>query len=160
MKRVAFTIATIALLFSATAFAVQPDEILQDEALEKRARAISAQLRCLVCQNQSIDESDASLAKDLRILIRDLLTQNKSDPEIMDFVVARYGEYILLKPRFEAQTLVLWLTPFLLLAGGAIFLFRRRQPAAPASLELTDQEKHRLEEVLNGKPSPASTKEP
>ena len=115
-------IAILALVASLSpAFALTPDELLKDPALEHRARAISGQLRCLVCQNQSIDDSDAPLAKDLRTMVREQLVQGKSDQEIMDFVVARYGEFVLLKPRLDSETLLLWGTPFavLLIAGAA-----------------------------------------
>src|SRR4051795_13590027 len=102
-----------ALVFSASAFAVQPDEVLKDPALEKRARDISSGLRCLVCQNQSIDDSDAQLAKDLRILVRERLVAGDSDQQVRDFLVQRYGEFVLLKPTFSAHNLLLWLTPAL-----------------------------------------------
>ena len=136
------------LWLAAPAFAVQPDEVLQDPALETRARHISAGLRCLVCQNQSIDESDASVARDLRILIREQLLQKKSDDEIVDFVVERYGDYVLLKPRFTPETLILWLAPFAVLLGGGFFLLRRR--AAPVSpVEgLSEAEKAQLDALV------------
>jgi cytochrome c-type biogenesis protein CcmH len=126
--------------------AVQPDEILKDPVLESRARQISAGLRCLVCQNQSIDDSDAPVAKDLRILIREQLQQKQTDDEVVDFIVARYGEYVLLKPRFKPATLILWATPFLLLAAGLIFAFRRK-PAPPVE-QLSVKEKVELEAIL------------
>ena len=132
---------------AASAFAVQPDEILKDAGLETRARAISAGLRCLVCQNQSIDDSDASVARDLRILIREQLVQGKSDEEVVDFVVARYGDFVLLKPRFTAHTAILWLAPFLALALGALFLWRRRAPATTPE-SLTADEKAEVEKLL------------
>jgi cytochrome c-type biogenesis protein CcmH len=135
------------LIFLLTpAFAVEPDEILKDPALEARARSISEGLRCLVCQNQSIDDSDATVAKDLRILIREQLQQKKSDAEVIDFVVARYGEFVLLKPRFRAGTLVLWLTPFLILALAVFFAFRRKTAAKPEAL--TSTEKAEVEAIL------------
>lgn len=99
----------MALLAACPAHAVEPDEVLQDPALEARARTISEGLRCLVCQNQSIDDSEAPLAKDLRLLVRERLKAGDSNEQIVDFVVARYGEFVLLKPRFETHTLVLWL---------------------------------------------------
>ncbi len=138
-------LATLCLFWSVNAaMALTPDELLKDPALEHRARGLSAQLRCLVCQNQSIDDSDAPLAKDLRTLIREQLVKGQSDEEIMDFVVARYGEYVLLKPRLEGTTLLLWGTPFavLLIAGGALLLRRRsltpvpEQPLSPAEREI------------------------
>jgi cytochrome c-type biogenesis protein CcmH len=141
-----------ALLMAAPAVAVQPDEVLQDPALEARARAISANLRCLVCQNQSIDDSDAPLAKDLRLLVRERLKAGDSDPEIVDFVVARYGEFVLLKPRLSTQTLILWFaTPILFLAAlaGVALWLRRRKSAAPALAPLSRDEKRRLKQMLD-----------
>src|SRR6187397_3078929 len=103
---------------SAPAFAVQPDEVLSDPALEARARVLSQELRCLVCQNQSIDDSDALLARDLRLLLRERLKSGDSDQQVLDFLVARYGEFVLLRPPFTWHTLALWLAPPLLLAFG------------------------------------------
>jgi cytochrome c-type biogenesis protein CcmH len=143
----------LAILFFAVlvtpALALTPDERLQDPALEARARAISAELRCLVCQNQSIDDSDAPLARDLRHLVREQLTAGKSDPEIMDFVVARYGEFVLLRPRLTAGTILLWATPFavLLVAGAALLLSRRRPEAAPEA-PLSEAERQALDRAL------------
>ena len=132
------------LLFPFAAFAVQPDEVLKDPALEARARALSAELRCMVCQNQSIDDSDATLARDLRILLRERLTEGDTDAEVLDFLVARYGEFILLKPRFNARTLLLWVVPplVLLLGGGAAlagYLRRRNAAAGPPPLSADEQ---------------------
>ena len=137
------------LLTLSPAFALSPDELLEDPAMESRARAISAQLRCLVCQNQSIDDSDAPLARDLRTLVREQLTAGKSDGEIMDFVVARYGEYVLLRPRLTAGTLLLWGTPFavLLIAGGALLMRRRRLEAAPET-PLSEAERQALQRAI------------
>ncbi|MCA3561470.1 MAG: cytochrome c-type biogenesis protein CcmH [Aestuariivirga sp.] len=131
------------------AFALTPDEQLNDPALEARARVISAQLRCLVCQNQSIDDSEAPLAKDLRTLVREQLSAGKTDAQVLDFVVERYGQFVLLKPRFEPETLILWGTPFavLLIAGTALFLRRKRAGAAPET-PLSDDEKRALERAL------------
>ena len=141
----------ISLIAAAPANAVQPDEVLQDPALEARARAISANLRCLVCQNQSIDDSDAPLAKDLRVLVRERLKAGDSDAEIVDFVVARYGEFVLLKPRLTPQTLILWFaTPALFLAALAwiaVWLRRRRSTVA-APTPLSRAEKQRLKKIL------------
>ncbi len=137
-----------ALLFSASAFAVQPNEVLKDPALEKRAREISAGLRCLVCQNQSIDDSDAQLAKDLRLLVRERLVAGDTDGEVQSFLVQRYGEFVLLKPTFGAHTLLLWLTPALVLVLGGIGAYaavrRRPQPAAA----LNEEEQKALESLL------------
>jgi cytochrome c-type biogenesis protein CcmH len=139
------------VLLTAPAGAVQPDEVLQDPALEARARALSANLRCLVCQNQSIDDSDAPLAKDLRLLVRERLKAGDSDAEIVDFVVARYGEFVLLKPRLSTQTLLLWFaTPVLFLAAlaGVVLAFRRRASSASVPAPLSRAEKRRLKQIL------------
>jgi len=131
--------------------AVQPDEVLKDPALEARARALSAGLRCLVCQNQSIDDSDAPLAKDLRVLVRERLKAGDSDEEIIDFVVARYGEFVLLKPRFSPHTWLLWFaTPLVLVAALAaiVFAYRRRKAAADSPKPLTANEKRRLKRLM------------
>ena len=134
---------------SLPAFAVQPNEVLADKELEARARTISAELRCLVCQNQSIDDSDADLAKDLRVIVRERLTQGDDNSEVLDYVVARYGEFVLLKPRFSLQTALLWGAPVLLLLGGAtILMVNRRQPPAEASAELSSEERRRLDAIL------------
>ena len=138
------------LLLAAPAHAVQPDEILADPKLEQRARDLSTGFRCLVCQNQSIDESDAPLAKDLRILIREHLTKGDSDAEIKDFVVARYGEFVLLRPRFTARTAILWATPFLIVLVGIIVLLRRRKASgAPAESALSAEEQKALRDLAN-----------
>lgn len=132
--------------------AVQPDEVLEDPALEARARDLSAGLRCLVCQNQSIDDSDAPLAKDLRVLVRERLKAGDSDEEIIDFVVVRYGEFVLLKPRLTEHTWLLWLaTPLILLAAViAIGLAcRRRSGAQVKAKPLTAKEKRDLKRILD-----------
>jgi cytochrome c-type biogenesis protein CcmH len=132
----------------APALAVMPDEMLKDPAQEARARELSAGFRCLVCQNQSIDDSDAELARDLRILIRERISQGDSDAAVKDFVVSRYGDYVLLKPRLTSTTLALWLLPFAALAGGLAFLLRRRRPQpALAEQPLTGEEQERLERL-------------
>jgi len=130
--------------------AVQPDEILPDPALETRARDLSRELRCMVCQNQSIDDSDAPLARDLRLLVRERLKAGDSDTQIRDFLVARYGDFVLLKPRFTGQTALLWLLPFLVLAVGAaaLLVLRRRQQNRGGSARLSGEEEARLAEVL------------
>lgn len=136
------------LLLATPAYAVLPDEVLADAKLETRARDLSKGFRCLVCQNQSIDDSDASLARDLRILIRERLTKGDSDQQIVDFVVARYGEFILLKPRLSARTAILWATPFLLiLVGFAVILRRRKISGAPAESALSAEEQKALREM-------------
>ncbi len=136
------------LMLGGSAFAVQPDEILKDPVLEARARALSGGLRCLVCQNQSIDDSDAPLARDLRILIRERLSAGESDAQVMDFVVARYGDFVLLKPRFTARTAVLWAAPFAVLLAAALFLFRRRKAAAANEAPLSPEERAALDRAL------------
>ncbi len=141
----------IVLSVASPALAVQPDEMLQDPALEARARALSEGLRCLVCQNQSIDDSDAPLAKDLRILVRERLKAGDSDQEIIDFIVSRYGEFVLLKPRFSPHTWLLWLaTPLVLLAAIAtiVYGYRRRELVAEAPRPLTASEKRRLKKLV------------
>ncbi len=138
------------LLTTMAARAVEPDEMLSDPRLEARARALSGELRCLVCQNQSIDESDAPLAKDLRLLIRERLKAGASDSQVRDFMVERYGDFVLLRPRFAPETLLLWVTPFALLLAGLIFAIRagrRRTPAAAAEAPLTEEERRKLEEL-------------
>ena len=131
---------------------MQPDEVLPDPALEARARAISEGLRCLVCQNQSIDDSEAPLAKDLRLLVRERLKAGDSDQQIVDFIVARYGEFVLLKPRFEPRTLLLWLaTPavFLLALVLIALAYRRRKSAAEQPAPLSVNEQRRLNSLLD-----------
>jgi cytochrome c-type biogenesis protein CcmH len=137
-------------LWQGPAGAVQPGEALADPALEARARALSAELRCMVCQNQSIDLSDAELAHDLRVLVRERLTAGDNDEEVLDYVVSRYGEFVLLKPRWNLRNALLWGTPVLLLLGGIAVLFvsqRSRRPAAP---KLSDEETAELDRILNG----------
>jgi cytochrome c-type biogenesis protein CcmH len=131
------------------ALAVQPDEMLADPRLEARARALSRELRCMVCQNQSIDDSDAPLARDLRVLVRERIRAGDSDPKVLDFLVARYGEFVLLRPRFEWHTALLWLTPIVILGGGAIALLvlARRRSRPDESPGLTPQEEARLAEL-------------
>ena len=121
------------LLLSPVVMAVGPDEVLPDAALEQRARDISAGLRCLVCQNQSIDDSDADLARDLRLLVRERLVAGDSNAQVEQYVVDRYGEYVLLNPRFGAHTILLWAAaPLLLLAGLLALLIARRRASAPS----------------------------
>jgi cytochrome c-type biogenesis protein CcmH len=150
MVRVILALACL-WLAAAPSFAFQPDEVLPDAGLEARARAISADIRCLVCQNQSIDDSDAPLARDLRILVRERLVAGDSDSEVVDFLVDRYGEFVLLQPRFGLHTLVLWLGPFAILALAALaaLKWRRTLAAVPAGeAALSGGEARRLSEVL------------
>jgi cytochrome c-type biogenesis protein CcmH len=155
MKRlriVLLALAAILAVFAAPALAVKPDEVLADPALEARARAISAHLRCLVCQNQSIDDSDADLARDLRVLVRERLMAGDTDEEVIDFIVARYGEFVLLQPRFSLQNAALWATPVvILLAGGTFLLFSTRRRRAPATAGLSAEEDAALQDLLRQK---------
>lgn len=162
MKRLGLLTLVSLLLVSTPALAVRPGEQLTDPAQETRARRLSTELRCLVCQNQSIDDSDASLAVDLRRIVRERIAAGDSDQAIRDFLVARYGEFVLLKPTLSFQTILLWGLPGLALllgAGAALSLFRRGRDAgsqgidAPAAeAALTDAERKELDEILSGKP--------
>ena len=143
-----------ALVACAPSFAVQPDEILPDPRLEARARALSHELRCMVCQNESIDDSAAPLAHDLRVLVRDRLKAGDTDQQVLDFLVARYGEFVLLKPRFEWQTAPLWLAPIAILLVGAatlVMAVRRRRLRQAARIDapapLSESEQARLAEL-------------
>jgi cytochrome c-type biogenesis protein CcmH len=143
-------LATLGLLMALAlpVMAVQPDEMLADPVLEARARSISAGLRCLVCQNQSIDDSEAPIARDLRLLIRAQLQQQKSDADVVEFIVARYGEFVLLKPRFEMSTWALWLTPFVILLAGFAFAWRHKRGGENPP-QLSDEEKTALRHILD-----------
>jgi cytochrome c-type biogenesis protein CcmH len=148
--RLRILLAACLMLFPGLAFAVEPDEILSDPMLETRARTLSAELRCLVCQNQSIDDSAAPLAKDLRIIVRERLKAGDNDEKVRAYLVQRYGDFILLKPPFKAETLLLWLTPALALVGGgaALVLFARRRRQTLAGSGLSAAEEARLAEIL------------
>ncbi len=144
MRRLATIALLAALIMPGLAHAVTPEEILKDPKLEGRARELSRELRCMVCQNQSIDDSDAPLAKDLRLLVRERLVKGDSDRQVLDFLVARYGEFVLLKPPFQIQTLLLWaVSPLVLLIGIAgLFVMARRRKAVvlePAALSRDEQ---------------------
>jgi cytochrome c-type biogenesis protein CcmH len=144
-----FVLALVAaLVLGGPASAVQPDEVLKDPALEKRAREISAGLRCLVCQNQSIDDSDAQLAKDLRLLVRERLVAGDTNREVESFLVQRYGEFVLLKPTFGTHTLLLWLTPALVLVLGGIGAYMAMRRRAWPAVALDAEEQKALEELL------------
>jgi len=148
MKRLVLALSLI-LAFAAPSLAVQPDEVLDDPALEQRARDISGDLRCLVCQNQSIDDSDAELARDLRLLVRERLVAGDSDQQVFDYIVARYGEFVLLRPVFQAHTIVLWIAaPVVLLigAGALVFAVRRRRDDSGGG-GLTPEERAALEQL-------------
>ena len=152
MTRFAAMMALVLALLAGAAQAVQPDEMLDDPALEARARGISAGLRCLVCQNESIDESNASLARDLRLLVRERLLEGDSDAQVVDFVVERYGEFVLLKPVTRGWNWLLWAAGPLLFAaalgGGLIYLRRRETAPALAEAGLTEEERARLKDLL------------
>ncbi len=143
---------TVLLFGLGQALAVQPDEILDDPALEERARAISQQLRCLVCQNESIDSSNADVARDLRLIVRERLLAGDTDEEIIDFVVSRYGDFVLLNPPLRTRTVLLWAAPILMTLLGLTLILvfyrnmgQRREEVAP----LTDQEKADLKKYLD-----------
>ena len=152
-------VGAIVLLGVSAAHAVQPDEMMADPAKESRARELSRELRCMVCQNQSIDDSEAPLARDLRLLVRERIAAGDSDAQVIDFLVARYGEFVLLKPRFEPQTLLLWLLPPLVLAGGGLALWAhaRRRPkgsAEASAVALTAEEEARLAALISADAPP------
>ena len=147
MARLRALLAIAFVLVAVAAGAVQPDEIMKDPALEARARVLSAELRCLVCQNQSIDDSDAPLARDIRLLIRERIGQGEGNDSVRAFLVSRYGNFILLKPPFELSTVLLWLSgPLTLALGGlGVYLARRRAPPPPPPLSA--EEEKRLAEI-------------
>ena len=150
MRRFVLAIAFL-LCVVGPSLALQPDEVLDNAELEARARAISADIRCLVCQNQSIDDSEAPLARDLRLLVRERLVAGDSDREVVEFLVDRYGEFVLLQPRFGMHTLVLWLGPFAILALAGLAAIRWRRPAgadAGSEAALNPDEKNRLDDLM------------
>lgn len=160
MRLVRWLLLALSLFAAPVALAVQPDEMLSDPMLEARARALSKELRCMVCQNQSIDDSDAPLARDLRLLVRERLKDGDSDNQVVDFLIARYGQFVLLNPRLSLHTALLWLGPPLLLGGGALALVltARRQArhglaeaAQPAGGKLTPAEQERLTKLLRSR---------
>lgn len=140
------------LLLLTPAFAVNPDEVLDDPVLEQRARSLSTGIRCLVCQNQSIDDSDAQLARDLRIIVREKLVEGLSDKQILDYLVDRYGEFVLLKPRLTNQTILLWLLPLVALIIGAIIALktfgRTKRKEAVQIKDLSKDEEEKLSKIL------------
>jgi cytochrome c-type biogenesis protein CcmH len=162
LKRIlAGLVAVIWIAGLSAACAVQPDEIMADPVKESRARDLSRELRCMVCQNQSIDDSEAPLARDLRLLVRERIAAGDSDEQVIDFLVARYGEFVLLKPRLNSHTWLLWLLPPLALAGGGFALWahnRRRSRFGVAEdeslLRLSADEEARLERLIAVEPSP------
>ncbi|WP_160012409.1 cytochrome c-type biogenesis protein [Rhizobium sp. 18055] len=133
------------------ALAVNPDEMLSHPAMESRARTLSGELRCMVCQNQSIDDSNAELARDLRLLVRDRLKNGESDEQVLNYIVSRYGEFVLLKPRFSVRTMTLWGSPLvLILAGGiSLLVFSRRSARRPTGTCLNSEEERKLQKLLN-----------
>src|SRR5215831_6304038 len=154
MRRLLAGFVLLAAVWCPPLHAVQPDEVMADPAKEARARNLSRELRCMVCQNQSIDDSEAPLARDLRLLVRERIAAGDSDNQVINFLVARYGEFVLLKPRFERQTLLLWVIPPVALIGGglALWLYARRrrdqETAEPAAL--TSEEEARLASLTTG----------
>ena len=155
MKRALVLALAIVAMVATAACAVQPDEIMSDSAKEARARDLSRELRCMVCQNQSIDDSDAPLARDLRLLVRERIAAGDSDAQVIDFLVARYGEFVLLKPRLNSHTWLLWFLTPLVLGGGGIALWmhgRRRARSASdqdgALLNLTAEEEARIDQLI------------
>ena len=155
MKRLLSGALAVFAIAASTAYAVQPDEVMSDPVQEARARDLSRELRCMVCQNQSIDDSEAPLARDLRILVRERIAAGDSNAQVIDFLVARYGEFVLLKPRLNSHTWILWLLPPLVLAGGGAALWmharlRRNRAAAedPSAFKLTAEEEARLEGLI------------
>ena len=150
-RRGSWLLFLLVALLSFPALATEPSEVLPDPALESRAREIGRALRCVVCQNQSIDDSSAEVARDMRRAVRERVVAGDSNQAVFDFMVARYGDYVLLKPPFRAGTLILWLgAPLVLLvAGGALFLAARRRKPVTAPVPLSDEERHRLHIILS-----------
>jgi cytochrome c-type biogenesis protein CcmH len=156
MRRLLLAFTLLLALAPTASFAVRPDEMLKDPALEARARHLSEELRCMVCQNQSIDDSEAPLAHDLRVLVRQRLEAGDSDRQVLDYLVARYGDFVLLRPPFKPETLLLWGLPPVALAiglGALILMARRRKPVPTAVEALSAEEQARLS-TLVGPPGP------
>jgi cytochrome c-type biogenesis protein CcmH len=151
MRRLLFALTLVLAGLTQPALAVNPDEILPDPLLETRARAISAELRCMVCQNQSIDDSNAELAKDLRVLVRDRIRAGDSDQQVMEYIVSRYGDFVLLKPPVAFNTLMLWGMPVLLLLIGGAMIYRQasRRRLSPAVAPLSASEEKQLRDILD-----------
>jgi cytochrome c-type biogenesis protein CcmH len=161
IRALALAVMICVMAASTAAYAVQPDEIMADSAKEERARDLSRELRCMVCQNQSIDDSEAPLARDLRLLVRERIAAGDSDAQVIDFLVARYGEFVLLKPRLNSHTWLLWfLTPLALLGGGiALWMHGRRRTQSAAEqdvalMSLTADEEDRLNRLIGPEPAP------
>ncbi|CAA7617157.1 cytochrome c-type biogenesis protein [Magnetospirillum sp. UT-4] len=154
MRRLLLILACLTA-FAGPAIAADPSEMLKDPALESRAQHLGKELRCLVCQSESIEDSNADLARDLRVIVRERIQSGESDDQVMQYVVDRYGDYVLLRPPFKASTLVLWVGPFALLLAGlaaAAAFYRRRTNAAPPPPPLSAEEKRRLEALLKDHP--------
>jgi len=152
-RALAFVVVLVAYSAMSPAWAIRPSEILADPVLEARARALSKEFRCLVCQNQSIDDSEADLAGDLRRVVRERLLAGDSDAQVIRFVAERYGDFALLRPPFKTTTYILWLAPaaFLIVGIGVVWIFLRRRRAAPiAAAPLTEAERRRLESLVGG----------
>jgi cytochrome c-type biogenesis protein CcmH len=155
MRRLAAIALVLAVIASSNSLAIQPEEMLKDPKLEARARELSRELRCMVCQNQSIDESEAPLARDLRLLVRERLTKGDSNQQVLDFLVARYGEFVLLKPLLESRTIILWALPPVALLAGAVGLFfavRRRRTIQPEPATLSNEEQRKLSTLVDKAP--------
>jgi cytochrome c-type biogenesis protein CcmH len=151
MKRIVFLLALLAL----PAWAVEPDERLADPALEIRAREVSKALRCVVCQNETIDDSSAELAKDMRLLVRERITAGDSNEQVLAYIVQRYGDFVLLKPRMTAETFALWFGPFLVLVLGGVMVARRmRKPAIAATPAALSEDETRELKILNKDTAP------
>lgn len=140
----------VALLFSTAAIAVEPSERLSDPALEARAREVSQALRCVVCQNETIDESHAEIAKDMRLLVRERIKAGESNQQVIDYMVSRYGDFVLLMPRFQPSTVLLWLAPLLLFATGTVFVMRRLKRVSAEAPTLSAEEKKELANLTGG----------
>lgn len=155
MRRLAAITLALAVIASSSSLAVQPEEMLKDQKLEARARELSRELRCMVCQNQSIDEFEAPLARDLRLLVRERLSKGDTDQQVLNFLVARYGEFVLLKPPLESRTFILWaLPPVALLAGaaGLFFALRRRRTGQLEPATLSNEEQRKLSTLVDKPP--------
>ena len=152
MKQLRPFLFSMMMALAAPALAVQPDEILDDPVLENRARDISAGLRCLVCRNESIDESNADLARDMRLLVRERLVEGDTDSEVLSFIVERYGEYVLLRPTTEGANIILWIAApvmfVLALLSAGLYLRRRDKAPEPEAATLSESDKKRLKELL------------
>jgi len=152
MRRLAAIALVLVAIASSSSLAVQPEEMLRDPKLEARARELSRELRCMVCQNQSIDESEAPLARDLRLLVRERITKGDTDQQVLDFLVVRYGEFVLLKPPLESRTIILWALPPVALLAGAVGLFfavRRRRTVQLEPATLSNEEQRKLSTLVD-----------